>query len=170
MRRRLYFVLPGLESAHRTANDLLLARVEDRNMAFLARRGTDLGELREASYVRKTDMMHGAGVGLSLGGLAGLILGMVIVVYPPGGTEPELGAVFIATLVGALLGAWIGSMAGASVANTDLKRFARDIDEGRILLMVDVAYRRIEEVNRIVRDRHPEAVPAGQEAHVPAFP
>jgi hypothetical protein len=63
MRRRLYFVLPDLESAQRTADDLLLARVDDRN-----------------------------------------------------------------------------------------------------------TYRRIEEVRRIVRDRHPEAEPARQEAHVPAFP
>jgi hypothetical protein len=45
MRRRLYFVLPDLESARRTADDLLLARVEDRHMHFLARRGTDLSGL-----------------------------------------------------------------------------------------------------------------------------
>jgi hypothetical protein len=40
MRRRLYFVLPDVDSARRTADDLLLARVEDRHMRFLARRGT----------------------------------------------------------------------------------------------------------------------------------
>src|SRR5688500_11184033 len=32
MRRRLYFLLPDVESARRTADDLLLARVEDRHM------------------------------------------------------------------------------------------------------------------------------------------
>jgi hypothetical protein len=31
MRRRLYFLLPDVESAHRIANDLLLARIEDRH-------------------------------------------------------------------------------------------------------------------------------------------
>jgi hypothetical protein len=48
MRRRLYFVLPDVESAKRTANDLLLARVDDRHMRFLARRGTSLEPLHEA--------------------------------------------------------------------------------------------------------------------------
>ena len=38
MRRRLYLVLPDLASARQTANDLLLARIEDRHMHFLARR------------------------------------------------------------------------------------------------------------------------------------
>ena len=32
MRRRLYWLLPDVESARRTADDLLLARVEDRHM------------------------------------------------------------------------------------------------------------------------------------------
>src|SRR5213079_2392246 len=61
MRRRLYFLLPDVESARHTADDLLLARVEDRHMHFLARRGTDLGELHEASYLFKTDLLHDAG-------------------------------------------------------------------------------------------------------------
>ena len=71
MRRRLYFLLPDVESARRTADDLLLARVEDRHMHFLARRGTDLAELHEAGYLIKTDFLHGAGVGLGLGAQAG---------------------------------------------------------------------------------------------------
>ncbi len=63
MRRRLYFLLPDVDSARRTADDLLLARIEDRHMNVLARRGTDLGELREAGYALKSDLLHGAGVG-----------------------------------------------------------------------------------------------------------
>jgi len=67
MKRRLYFLLPDVASATRTANDLLLARVEDRRMHFLAKRGTDLGELHEAGYLFKTDLVRGAGFGLALG-------------------------------------------------------------------------------------------------------
>jgi hypothetical protein len=55
MRRRLYFLLPDLGSAIQTANDLLLARLEDRNMHFLARRGMSLGALHEANYFQKSD-------------------------------------------------------------------------------------------------------------------
>ncbi|HEY6240757.1 MAG TPA: hypothetical protein VIW78_07945 [Burkholderiales bacterium] len=55
MRRRLYFLLPDLGSAIQTANDLLLARVEDRYMHFLAKRGMSLGQLHEANYLQKSD-------------------------------------------------------------------------------------------------------------------
>ena len=170
MRRRLYFLLPDVESAHRTANDLLLARVEDRHMRFLAKRGTDLGELHEASYLQKTDLMHGAGIGLALGGLGGLALGVVIVAYPPEGTNPQLVAVLITALIGAVLGAWMASMAAAAVPNSRLKQFQDDITAGRVLLMLDVPYERVEQIRELLMARHPEAVSGGQETRFPAFP
>ena len=170
MRRRLYFLLPDVASARLTANDLLLARVEDRHMRFLAKRGTDLGELHEASYVQKTDLMHGAGIGLGIGGVGGLLLGLVIISYPPEGTNPQLVAVLVAAVVGAALGAWISSMVAASVPNSRLKQFQSDIDNGKILLMVDVPYGQIAQIRELVIGRHPEAIPGGQETRFPAFP
>ncbi|MGH8676404.1 MAG: DUF1269 domain-containing protein [Burkholderiales bacterium] len=170
MRRRLYFLLPDVDSARQTANDLLLARVEDRNMRFLAKRGTDLGELHEASYVQKTDLMHGAGIGLGIGGGAGLLLGLVIVTYPPEGTNPQLVAVLVAVVVGAVLGAWMASMVAVSVPNSRLQQFQEEIDKGKILLMVDIPYEQIGQIRELVMRRHPEAVPGGQETRFPAFP
>jgi hypothetical protein len=170
MKRRLYFVLPNVESAKRTADDLLLARIDDRHMRFLAKRGTDLGELHEASYLQKTDMAHGAGLGLAVGGLAGLTLGTFIVLYPPGGTHPQLVAVLIAAVIGAILGAWMASMAAAAVPNSRLSQFQPDIERGGVLLMVDVPHGRVEETRRLVLARHPEAMPRGQESRYPAFP
>lgn len=46
MNRRLYFVLPDVQSAERTMDDLLLARIE-------ARRDLDLGKLPEATFLQK---------------------------------------------------------------------------------------------------------------------
>ena len=162
MRRRLYFVLPDVESARRTADDLLLARVEDRRMRFLARRGTPLEPLHEAGYLDKTDMVHGAAVGLALGGVIGALAGALVVVYPPEGKTPELVAVLIGMLLGAPLGGWMASMAGAAVPNSRLKQFQADIDAGRVLMMVDVPFRRVAEITELVVSRHPEAVARGQ--------
>ena len=170
MRRRLYFLLPDVASARQTANDLLLARVEDRHMRFLAKRGTDLGELHEASYVQKSDLMHGAGIGLGLGGVGGLLLGLVIVTYPPQGTNPQLIVVLIAAIVGAFLCAWMASMVAAAVPNSRLKQFQGEIEGGKILLMVDAPYGQIAQIRELVMRRHPEAVPGGQETRFPAFP
>jgi hypothetical protein len=170
MRRRLYFVLPDLESAHTTANDLLLARVEDRHMQFLARRGTDLGELNEASYLHKTDLFRGAGIGLQFGGVAGSLLGAAIVVFPPEGTQPQLVAVLLGGVIGAILGMWMGSLAAMAVPNSRLARFREQIDSGNVLLMVDVPFVRVGEIRDLVHTKHPEAQPGGLDTRYPAFP
>jgi len=162
MRRRLYFVLPDVDSARRTADDLLLARVEDRHMRFLAKRGTPLDPLHEAGYLDKTDMVHGAAVGLALGAIIGALVGVMVVAYPPDGMNPQLVAVLIGMLVGAPLGAWMASMAGAAVPNSRLRQFQADIEAGRVLMMVDVPFGRVAEITELVVSRHPEAVPRGE--------
>lgn len=162
MRRRLYFILPEVESARRTADDLLLARVEDRHMRFLARRGTELEPLHEAGYLDKTDMVHGAAVGLALGAIIGALVGVMVVAYPPEGTHPQLVSILIGMLIGAPLGGWMASMAGAAVPNSRLRQFQAEIDAGRVLMMVDVPFGRVEEITELVAARHPEARPRGQ--------
>jgi hypothetical protein len=162
MRRRLYFVLPDVESARRSADDLLLARIEDRHMRFLARRGTELDPLHEAGYLDKTDMVHGAAVGLALGAVIGALVGVMVVAYPPEGTNPQLVSVLIGMLIGAPLGGWMASMAGAAVPNSRLRQFQADIEAGRVLMMVDVPFGRVDEITELVVSRHPEAVPRGQ--------
>src|SRR5919106_6062243 len=159
MRRRLYFLLPDVESARRTADDLLLARVEDRHMRFLARRGTALEPLHEAGYLDKSDIVHAAAVGLALGAIIGALAGAAVVAYE--GMSSKV-AVLIGMLLGAPLGGWMASMAGAAVPNSRLKQFQADIDAGRVLMMVDVPFRRVAEITELVVSRHPEAVARGQ--------
>jgi hypothetical protein len=170
MKLRMYVTLPDLASAKKLADDLLLARVEDRNMHFLARRGTDLGDLHEASFLQKTDTVHGAFVGMVLGGAMGVVIGLALVHFPPGGMSLQLVAVLVAALVGAGLGMWVAAMLGLQVPNSRLRNFEEDIGAGKILLMLDVPAGRYEEVRRIIARTHPEAVDRGSEPTVPAFP
>jgi hypothetical protein len=170
MRRRLYFVLPNLGSAIRTGNDLLLARIEDRYMHFLAKRGMSLGELHEANYFQKSDLRHSMQIGFILGGCVGFLVGIYIYMTPPEGANLQLVTILIATVVGALFGAWASSMIGISTPNTALKRFEAEIGEGRVLLMVDVPKGRVEEIQELVHRSHPEASDHGLEPTIPAFP
>jgi len=170
MRLRMYVTLPDLASARQLANDLLLARIEDRHMHFLARRGTDLGELHQASYLQKTDTVHGAFVGLVIGGLMGVIVGLLLMQFPPAGVNLQFVTVLIAAIVGAGLGTWVASMVGLQVPNSRLKGFDPDIQEGKILLMLDVPSGRYEEIRSIIARTHPEAADRGNEPTVPAFP
>lgn len=170
MRIRMYVTLPDLPSARQLANDLLLARIEDKHMHFLARRGTDLGELHEASYLQKTDAVHGAFLGMVIGGVVGICVGLLLVYFPPGGLSIQLVAVLIAAIIGAFLGTWVAAMVGLQVPNSQLKDFQGDIQEGKILLMLDIPASRYEEVRSVIARTHPEAVDRGTEATVPAFP
>ena len=170
MKTRMYLTLPNTESAGRLADDLLLARIDDRCMHFLAKRGTDLGALREASYLQKSDTVHGAFLGLALGGALGALLGLALVEYPPGGVTLELVTVLLAALGGAAFGIWIAGMIGLQVPNSRLKAFQGDIDSGRVLLILDLPSSRQDEVREIIARRHPEAAAGGTEPTVPAFP
>ena len=170
MKLRMYVTLPDVSSARCLANDLLLARVEDRNMHFLARRGTDLGELHEASYLQKTDTVHGAFVGFVIGGLMGIVVGLVLLNFPPQGASLQLVAVLVAAIIGAILGTWVASMVGLQVPNSRLKGFDREIQDGKVLLMLDVPSGRYEELRGVIARTHPEADDRGNEPTVPAFP
>jgi hypothetical protein len=170
MRRRLYFILPDVESARGMLNEMLLARIEIRHIHFLGRRGEVPPDLPESSFLQKTDFVHGAQLGLGVGGLAGAVVGLFVVAFPPAGVTLQLVAVLIAALAGALFGAWASSMAASAVPNSKLKRFRDDIESGKVLMMVDAPMRRVQEISDLVRRHRPEAVSGGFEPTIPAFP
>lgn len=170
MRRRLYFTLPDVDSARKMMDEMLLARIEERRVHFLARRGTLPPDLPEATVLQKTDLVHGAQLGIAIGGVAGTLGGLLVVVFPPAGVSLQLVTVLIAALLGALFGAWVSSMAASAVPNSKLKVFHPDIERGKVLMMVDVPMRRVQEISELVARRHPEAVSGGFEPTIPAFP
>jgi hypothetical protein len=170
MRYRLYFVLPDVQSARQVEDDLLLAKVEDRRMHFLAKRGTDLNGLPEASIFQKTDLLHGMEVGLVVGAAAGAAIGLGLIFYPVIGTAMGIAKVFFGALIGAVFGIWAAGMIGIGAPNIVLKQFERTLQEGHILMMVDVPQHQVETIRKLVLARHPEAEDHGTEPTVPAFP
>lgn len=170
MKRRLYFMLPDIASAERTANDLLLARIEDRNMHFAARPGTHLGKLHEAGYRIRNDLLHGAEVGLISGSLLGLIIGIVLYATQPIGIALQPVIILAMAVAFGLLGAWSSSMVGVALPNSQLSQFEEEIEQGRVLLIVDVPRGRVDEVRSLIGKTHPEASSRGFEPAYPVFP
>jgi hypothetical protein len=126
--------------------------------------------LHEASFLQKTDNVHGATLGLTVGGFCGLLAGATMFWVQPMGLHISNMVVLALTLLGAVFGLWSGSMVGSSVPNSRLKQFQQSMQEGRILLMVDVPRGRVEEIEGLVANRHPEAKDCGIEPLIPAFP
>ena len=171
MRRRIYWLLPDLSSAQRTMDDLLLARVEERHMHFVAREGVDLSGLHPANVLQTSDVIRAAETGLVVGGGTGALLGAVAAVaYPIVGDSPQWGLIAVLAVLGAGIGAWASSMIGISTPSQRLKRFQPAIEQGQILLMVDVPRRRVDEIEARLEKLHPEAHLEGVEPDIPAFP
>jgi hypothetical protein len=169
MRRRLYFVLPDVESARRMFDEMLLARIEERHIRFLTRRDGLPPDLPEAGVLQKTDLAHGATIGLVVGGVLGVAAGLFFVAFPPSG-ELKLVTVLVTAFIGALFGVWVASMVGTAVPNSRLRHFAEDMERGAVLMIVDVPALRVREITERVATRHPEILGSSLEPIHPAFP
>lgn len=171
MRRRIYWLLPDLASARRTMDDLLLARIAEQHLHFVAREDADMSGLHAANVLQTSDVVRAAQAGLVIGGMLGAVLGVVAALFfPIVGDSPQWGMVAVLALVGAAFGAWSSSMIGVSTPSSRLKRFAPAIEAGQILLMVDAPRSRVEEIEARLQSLHPEAHLEGVEPNIPAFP
>ena len=170
MRRRMYYLLPDNGSARRTMDDLLLLRIEERHIHFIARPGVSMDGLHEANVLQTSDLVHGAKLGAVTGAFAGCVAGAAVVWYFVMAPAYEIATVLGMALFGALFGAWVASMVGSSVPNSRLRQFEAQLAQGRILLMVDVPEHKVEEIKERLGRSHPEATDGGLEPNIPAFP
>lgn len=169
--RRMYFLLADVKRAKSIYQELLLARVDARNIHFLAKKGTNLGELPEASVLQKSDAVHGAGLGLAVGGVTGALAGAVVLLFPPAGLATGLGVVLAIAIVGAVMGVWVAGIIGASTPSTHLEAFSDEIARGKVLLILDVPRERTDEISRLIRLQHPDADARGIDPTIPSpFP
>jgi hypothetical protein len=159
MSRRLYFVLPDVETARKVEQELLLARIEEKRMHFLGKRGMDLKDLPLATPAQKTDLLRGIYIGLFAGAVTGLLAGLYIYFNPDlvGAQVPPF-VIFILALLGGIGGAWIsGPLIGASTPNARLAAYQKYLQDGHILLIIDVPVKRVEEVRKIIKGHYPDA-------------
>jgi len=140
MKRRLYFLLPDVNSTKIIHNELLLARIEERNMHVLARDDISLAGLPEASLLEKSDLIHGLQLGFIVGGFTGTVLAISIYLFGmivPGWETISMVGIIVG---GAFFGSWTSSMVAINMQNTRLKEFMKDVNSGQILYMVQDKY------------------------------
>ncbi|WP_295994588.1 DUF1269 domain-containing protein [Rugamonas sp.] len=170
MRRRLYFMLPSVPNARAMLDELLLARIEIGHMRFMARDGALAPDMPDVSFFQKTDLVHGAQLGMVIGAIVGLGAGIFLEMFPPDGFSLRTAAILLVTLGGALFGGWASGMNAAAIPNTRLRQFAPGIEAGQVLLIIDVPLRRVAEIEEMIARRHPEISFGGSEPPMLAFP
>lgn len=170
--RRLYFLIPTVDSATKIVDELLLARIEQRHIHIAAADHHALLEanLPEAGLLQESDFVPAVERGLAIGGATGILAGIAAVAIPGVGLVLGGGAILGIGLAGAGLGAWASGMIGVSAPSTRLKEFESAISEGNLLMMVDVPKQQVDEVTELIRKHHPEVEVEGTEPVIPAFP
>jgi hypothetical protein len=74
-------------------DDLLLARIAEQHMHFVAREDADMTGLHAANVLQTSDVVRAAQMGLVVGGAAGAVLGVIAAIFfPVVGTEPQWGS------------------------------------------------------------------------------
>ena len=170
--RRLYFLIPSVDSAKKIVDELLLARIEARHIHIAAADHHTLIEanLPEANLLQESDFVPAVERGLAIGGATGVLAGIAAVALPGVGLVLGGGAILGIGLAGAGIGAWISGMIGISVPSSRLTEFEHAIEQGNFLMMVDVPKPRVDEITDLVKKHHPEAHIEGTEPVIPAFP
>ncbi len=168
--KRIYFLVPDITTTKKIVDELLLARIEEKNIHVIAKRGTPLADLPEANLLQKSDFIPAVEQGLALGGSVGMLAGLVAVVLPPASTVIAGGVLLASTLSGAGVGAWLGGMVGMNVGNRQTKEFEDAVEAGELLVLADVPTDRVSEIEASVKQHLPNVEIEGTEPHIPAFP
>ena len=170
--RRLYFLVPTIDSASQIVDELLLARVDERHIHIAAKDHHALHDahLPEANLLQESDFIPAVEKGIAVGGATGVVAGLVAMTFPPAGLVLGGGAILGMGVVGAGFGGWVSGMIGISLDNSQIDEFHQAIEDGQLLLMVDVAKSKVDEITDLVKKHHPEAVVEGTEPTIPAFP
>jgi hypothetical protein len=163
--RRIYFLVPNIETTHKIVKELQTAGIEDRHIHILAKRDMPLEGLPESGVTIKTDFIPAVERGLALGGTTGLLAGLVGLRFAgfaiAGG--PLLGII----MAGATIGSLMGGLAGMNSGNSRLKQFEEAIEQGDILMLIDVQRERIETIRKLVVRHHSDAHFEGIEPILP---
>ena len=163
--KRIYFLVPDIETTHKIVDELRSEGIKDRHLHVLAKRDTPLEDMPEASELQKTDFIPAMERGAALGATTGLIAGLVGLRFAgfaiAGG--PVLGILFF----GATIGTIMSGLAGLQVGNSKVKQYEKAIEKGELLVMVDIDKKRIDEISKVIVKHHPNAEFEGIEPILP---
>jgi hypothetical protein len=166
MRHRLYYFLPDIDSARRAFDDMLLNRIEQKYIHFITGGAPLPHDMPEANFLLKTDVVHGFASGTMVGAGLGIAFGALLIFY----YDMPQAAILVTTLIALLFGGWAASMVAAALPNSRLKAFYPEIEKGKVLMIADVPARRVEQIEKMLAERHPEMRFGGEEPNVPVFP
>jgi hypothetical protein len=166
MVRRLYLTFPTSSQAARAVADLQGAGVREDHMHAVARPGTNLSGLPRATEGQKHDQVwrlerlfwYG---NLGVFALAALGLIAALVAWSPVGMIASV-VVLVATFIA-------GERFAVKLPHAHLADLRVPLEHGEVVLLVDVPFQRVREIEHLVAERHPEIGVGGVGWTIEAF-
>ena len=161
MRRRLYLMLPDIAHCEQVVAELQYqSGLNKHDIHVVARDDISLGKLPRATLLEKTELAYGLELGVIVGGIAGLLSGILTVLFPPAGLTLGIGTmamiIFITTSTGIGFSILVSALVARDIPNHELDSFQTKIAQGEILLILDVSTKQVNQFIQLIRNTHPE--------------
>lgn len=163
--KRIYFLAPDIAITHKIVDELRSEGIEDNRIHILAKRDTPLEDLPEAGMSVKTDFLSALERGAALGGITGLLAGLAGLRFA--GFVIAGGSILGLILAGATIGLLGGGLSGMNSGNSKLKKFEQAIEQGELLVLLDIPKDKIEAITQLITKHHPGATFEGIEPLLP---
>lgn len=157
MKHRRVFAVRDLATAGAAIARARANGIEERDVALVAREDIELEALPSGRLDARTDTVPAAIRGAVGGGGLGLLAGLIAATVPAFGVTVA-GAGLLAAL-GTMVGTWSSALIGSAVPNEVRRRFENEIEQGRILVVVDGGEDALAGVAKALRDIGAEPLP-----------
>jgi len=135
MKKRHVFATHDLAAAKAVVRAARDQGVDRRCITVEARKDIEVHRISDERKNVSMDFIPAALRGTVLGAASGLLLGIVAYWVPALGLG--WGGVFALAGLGALIGTWASVLAGSAVPDEVRRTFGREIEDGRILVVID---------------------------------
>jgi len=135
MKRRHVFGTATVASAAQAVVAARAAGIPDERISLIARSDIAMEDIPDERIDVSTDTVPAALRGAATGGAMGAIGGLIAMAIPAVGIT--VAGVALLTAITSGVGAWSSALMGSTVANPIRQRFENEIEQGRILVVID---------------------------------
>ncbi|MGM0450093.1 MAG: DUF1269 domain-containing protein [Pseudomonadota bacterium] len=162
--KRLCFLSPDETNTRHLVNDLQANGIPEERIYVVAREGVQLEGLPDAGQ-ESDDFLPAYLRGVAIGGAGGLIAGLLAMAMPVPALPVSAISVLLFGLYGAGFGGLLAGLAGASYHSSRLSAFEPALEQGKLLVIVELPRHEITHYTALVRNLYPEVEVIGPEPH-----
>ena len=165
MSSKLIFTVPDVDTCEKAVDLLRGDGITEDDIAIIGNSHKDLSNLPDGGTL-ENDSVPALQRGATIGGSVGLLGGLSAILIAPGLVVAGA-AVALATVGGASVGALGAALTGGSVPNSRLREYEESIEQGSLLLVVDVEDEKRSPIQALLTSNFPGIVLEGDLDPVP---